>query len=72
MLVDIVSVILVFFGILLVVKPPFLFGASELYTYDSKAIYSVLAMVLGSIVLQSNVFVTLRFLKGETPSSPNS
>ena len=64
LLVDVLSVILVFIGILFVVKPPFIFGASELYAYDDHAVYAVIAMIFGSVFLQSNVFVTLRFLKG--------
>ena len=63
--VDIVNVFLVFAGIVLIVKPPFLFGNGvQMYNDDPEAIYAVIAMVLSSIFLQANVYVTLRMLKG--------
>ena len=48
-----------------VTKPPFLFGDSvQMYNDDPEAIYAVIAMVLASVFLQANVYVTLRMLKG--------
>lgn len=61
---DIVNVLLVFVGIVLIVKPPFLFGASEMYQDDPEAKIAVIAMILGSVFLQANVYVILRMLKG--------
>jgi len=63
-IIDIVNVFLVFGGIVLIVKPPFLFGDSvQMYNDDPEAIYAVIAMVLASVFLQANVYVTLRMLK---------
>ena len=62
---DILNVILVFFGILLIVKPPFIFGMSEMYTSDPEAIYAALALILAAIFMQANVYVILRQLKGK-------
>lgn len=61
---DIVNVLLFFMGINLIIKPPFLFGASGLYNDDPEAIYAVILVTLGSIFLQANVYVLLRMLKG--------
>ena len=36
----------------------------QMYNDDPEAIYAVIAMVLASIFLQANVYVTLRMLKG--------
>ena len=36
----------------------------QMYNDDPEAIYAVIAMVLSSIFLQANVYVTLRMLKG--------
>ena len=35
-----------------------------MYNDDPEAIYAVIAMVLASVFLQANVYVTLRMLKG--------
>ena len=61
---DILNVILVFAGIVFVVKPPFIFGSTELYTTDPEAPYAVIILVLSTIFLQANCYVTLRWLKG--------
>ena len=53
-------------GILLIVKPPFIFGWTELYTDDPQAKWAVMALILSSIFLQSNIFVLLRQLKGRS------
>ena len=36
----------------------------QMYNDDPEAIYAVIAMVLASVFLQANVYVTLRMLKG--------
>lgn len=64
MAVDIINVVLVFIGIILIVKPPFLFGDSMLSSTDPDALNAAIILVLASLFLQSNVYVTLRSLKG--------
>ena len=64
MFADIVNVCVVFCGITLIVKPPFLFGTWDVYSKDPEVIYAVLVMVFGYVLLQANVYVTLRLLKG--------
>ena len=62
---DIINVILVFIGIILIVKPPFVFGTvDEIYTSDPEAWMAIIALILGSIFLQPTVYVILRVLKG--------
>eukprot|EP00093_Oithona_nana_P015031 15031.XXX_551620_549931_1 [CDS] Oithona nana genome sequencing. len=62
--IDIFNVVLVFIGMMCIVKPPFLFGTvDELYSNDPEAIYAVIAITLGSIFLQPTVYVILRILK---------
>ena len=36
----------------------------QMYNDDPEAIYAVIAMILASVFLQANVYVTLRMLKG--------
>ena len=63
--IDIFNVVLVFIGMMCIVKPPFLFGTiNELYSEDPEAIYAVIVLTLGSIFLQPTVYVILRILKG--------
>jgi drug/metabolite transporter (DMT)-like permease len=63
-IVDIINVFLVFSGLTMIVKPAVIFGSSEMYTNDPEAIYAVIALILGSVFLQANVYVLLRMLKG--------
>ena len=62
---DIVNIIFVFIGVFFIVKPPFVFGSSEIYSQDPQAIYAAIAVVLGAIFFQANCFVTSRMLKGK-------
>ena len=48
----------------LIVQPPFLFGHNEAFNYDTNAIYALVAIILGSVFIQPNVYVVLRLLKG--------
>ena len=61
---DTINLILVFAGIIFIVKPPFIFGQSEIYQEDPEALYAIVALVLGSISLQATVYTILRMLKG--------
>lgn len=66
---DIINVFLVISGIMLIVKPPFLFGHSY---EDPEALYAVIAVIFASVFLQSNVFVLIRMLKDIHWSITNS
>ena len=54
----------IFVGIIMICKPPFIFGWTDLYTTDPQAKWAVLALILSSIFIQSNIFVIMRRLKG--------
>ena len=59
---DILNVLLVLAGMLLIAKPPFLFGNSKEYEEDSH--YAVAAIAVSCLaVIQANVFFVLRLLK---------
>ena len=62
--IDLLNVICIVFGMVFIVKPPFLFGQSHVVNYDTNALYALVALILSSIFIQSNVYVTLRLLKG--------
>ena len=55
----------IFVGIIMICKPPFIFGWTDLYTTDPQAKWAVLALILSSIFIQSNIFVIMRRLKGK-------
>ena len=61
---DLVNVVFIMFGMVLIVKPSFLFGSNDQFAYDSNGIYALIAVVCGSMFLNSNVSVVLRLLKG--------
>ena len=61
---DIINLFLVFAGIVFIVKPPFMFGHSNLYIEDPEALYAIIALVISSASLWALVFVILRQLKG--------
>ena len=50
-------------GMVLIAKPPFLFG-QETISYETQATYALILLLLASIFIQPNIFVTLRLLKG--------
>ena len=55
-------------GILLIAKPPFIFGGDDedLYAKDHLAVYAVTILTIQSIFLYPNVFIALRALKGKS------
>ena len=61
---DLVNVVFIIFGMVLIVKPSFLFGSNDQFAYDSNGIYALIGVVCGSVFLNSNVSVVLRLLKG--------
>ena len=62
---DILNLIFVFVGIVFIVKPPFIFGDSDTFFQDPEAIYAMVALIIGSAILQAGVFTILRVLKGK-------
>ena len=61
---DVFNVVMVFLGIVLIAKPPFIFGASDLYANDPYAAYAIIGVIFSSALMQSNVNVIVRSLKG--------
>lgn len=62
--IDILNVIFIIFGMVLIVKPPFLFGLDVTFGYETESLYALIALILSSIFIQPNVYVALRLLKG--------
>ena len=59
---DVLNVLLVLAGMLLIAKPPFIFGNSKEYEEDSQ--YAIAAIAVSCLaVIQANVFFVLRLLK---------
>ena len=62
--VDILNVMIVFGGIVLIAKPPFLFGnAVTSYFDNADTTIAIVVLFVSSVVLQSGIFITLRLLK---------
>ena len=61
---DIANMVTVIIGIIMIVKPPFVFGVTSMYIDDPEAIYAVILMIFGSMLLQANIYVLMRMLKG--------
>lgn len=49
----------------MIVKPPFMFGETEIYTRDPEAWIAILVVLLASIFLLSNAYTLVRFLRGK-------
>ena len=62
--IDLLNFVMIFCGIVLIARPPFLFGLTDLYSNDSNVVWAILALVVHSLFLSSNLFVMLRLLKG--------
>ena len=62
---DLINIVIVFIGIIMIVKPPFLFGVTAMYNEDPEAIYAVVLMICNSIFNQANLYVLMRILKGK-------
>ena len=65
-LLNLSNILFVIVGILLISKPPFIFGGDEndIYSKDNLAKYAVAILTAQSIFLSPNIFITLRALKG--------
>ena len=63
--VDFLNLAFILVGMVLVVKPPFLFGHDDSIMYNTEAIYALVSLIFNAMFVQSNIFVTLRLLKGK-------
>eukprot|EP00094_Tigriopus_californicus_P007819 TCALIF_07530-PA protein Name:"Similar to SLC35G1 Solute carrier family 35 member G1 (Homo sapiens)" AED:0.08 eAED:0.08 QI:0/1/0.6/1/1/1/5/61/373 len=59
---DGINLILVVFGVILIIKPPFIFGYGPEYQRDPKYYTAAISVSVGCI-LQANVYIALRMLK---------
>ena len=62
--VDLLNFLMMFSGVVLIARPPFIFGETDLYANDPNVVWAFLALILHSMFFVSNVFVMLRLLKG--------
>ena len=62
---DVLNIAVVLLGIILIVQPPIIFGStSSIYQTNQMALYSALAVLFGSAVLEPIKNVCLRSMKG--------
>lgn len=59
---DGINLILVVFGVILIIKPPFIFGYGPEYQRDPEYYMAAISVAVGC-VLQANVYIALRMLK---------
>ena len=64
LIIDLINVVFIVFGMVLIVKPGFIFGYTNMFDYDSEAVYALITVISGSLLLQPNVYIILRLLKG--------
>ena len=57
--------ILVIGGMVLIIRPPFLFGQNEVYLNNPMALYAAIVVSVISIFIQPNVYIIMRALKGK-------
>ena len=62
---DLMNLVLVFAGVVFIVKPPFLFGRLEDFNEDSTTLYAMIGLLVGSLLLMAPIYVILRKLKGK-------
>ena len=60
---DLINLVLVFVGIIFIVKPPFIFGHSSMYFEDPEAIYAIIAMLGISALTIPPIYIFLKMLK---------
>ena len=61
---NIFNVCLVLGGLVLIVRPPFLFGDNEFYLKDPQALTAAILSILASVIVNPLSAVVLRALKG--------
>ena len=54
-------------GVMLIAKPPFIFGGNEndIYSKDDLAIYAISIFTVQNLFFYPNIFIALRALKGK-------
>ena len=65
-LVNVFNILMVLIGLVLIIKPPFLFGENDLYRQDPLALVCAIALTLAATVVNPLAPVVCRALKGES------
>ena len=60
---DIINIFITLLGIVFIIKPPFIFGYDLSFEFDHQYYVAGVVVFLGSVILQSNVYIILRLLK---------
>ena len=60
---DIINIFITLLGIVFIIKPPFIFGYDPSFVLDHDYYVAGVVVFLGSVILQSNVYILLRMLK---------
>ena len=60
---DIINIFITLLGIVFIIKPPFIFGYDPSFVLDNEYYIAGVVVFLGSVILQSNVYIILRMLK---------
>ena len=60
---DIINIFITLLGIVFIIKPPFIFGYDLSFELDHEYYVAGIVVFLGSVILQSNVYIILRLLK---------
>ena len=60
---DIINIFITLLGIVFIIKPPFIFGYDPSFVLDQDYYVAGVVVFLGSVILQSNVYILLRMLK---------
>ena len=61
----VINIIFVLGGLVMIVQPPFIFNnEDQIYSENPMALYSAIAVICSAVLVQSNVCVLLRSLKG--------
>ena len=65
-LLNLLNIGFVICGIVLIAKPPFIFGGddNDIYSEDPLAVYAVSILTAQNVLLYPNIFIALRALKG--------
>lgn len=61
---DVINVFVTLLGILFIIRPPFIFGYDSEFVLDQQYYIAGAIVFAGSVLLQSNVYILLRKLKG--------
>ena len=62
---NMINIAIIIGGIILIVQPPFIFKNDyQLYSEDAYALYAAVASILSAVLIEPNILVILRSLKG--------